>query len=365
MWDSIKKLKYRADANIADAKAELEERLHDRIELPLPGIHGEKLYLTGIGRLRAKAAELDILYEKLPEHRQVHDTIVLDAYSSATIEGARTTVAKVKQSFSNPRTKDDRMVVNTVTGSKFAYEYPITEKNIRKLWDKVVDGVCENEQYKGSYYRNGMVYIGSATEKIHEPASAEQVPLLMKQWFAFREMGKQDLLLNAFAAHFYFVYVHPFCDGNGRTARILNASQLYHGGYKKMRNLPLSTAINKQLSGYYNSLSDSEIVLNGQEQKWLDLSPFVSYMLDAFEQSLADAALSRNTLTGRESRILDRMNKVGINAEITAKKAATILECTPDSARKVLNSLCKKGYLTATASGKTLIYRLDPQFSLD
>ncbi len=365
MWDSIKKLKYRADANLVDAKAELEERLHDRIELPLAGLHGEKLYLTGLGRLRARVAELNILYNNLPEHRRVHDTIVLDAYSSATIEGARTTVAQVKQSFCDPRTKDDRMVVNTVTGCKFAYEYPITGKNIRKLWEKVVDGVCENAQHQGTLYRSGMVYIGNASSTIHTPAAPEQVAELMKRWFAFRETQSQDLLLNAFVAHFYFVYVHPFCDGNGRMARILNASQLYHGGYKKMRNLPLSAAINKQLGGYYSSLSDSGIVLNGQEQKWMDLSPFVSYMLDAFEQCLVDAALSRNALTGRESRILDRMNKVGIHAEITARKAATILECKPDSARKVLNSLCKKGYLTATASGKTLIYRLEPQFSLD
>lgn len=366
MWDSIKKLKYRADADIADAKAELEERLHDRIELPLTGINGEKLYLTGMGGLRARAAELNILYEKLPEHRKVYDTIVLDAYSSATIEGARTTVAKVKQSFSDPRTKDDRMVVNTVIGSKFAYEHPITEKNIRKLWDKIVDGVCENAQYRGTCYRSGMVYIGNASSTVHTPASPEQIAEMMKQWFAFRKTeSKQDMLIYAFAAHFYFVYVHPFCDGNGRTARILNASQLYYGGYKKMRNLPLSTAINKQLSGYYSSLSDSEIVLNGQEQKWLDLSPFVSYMLDVFEQCLVDAALARNVLAQRESKILDRMNKVGMNAEITARKAAAILDCKPDSARKVLNSLCKKGYLTVTASGKTRIYRLEPQFSLD
>ena len=43
MWDTIQKLRFRADANIPDAKAELESRLHDRMELPLPGIHGERL----------------------------------------------------------------------------------------------------------------------------------------------------------------------------------------------------------------------------------------------------------------------------------------------------------------------------------
>ena len=47
----------------------------------------------------------------------------------------------------------------------------------------------------------------------------------MEQWFRFREQDQS--LIVSFAAHFYFVYVHPFCDGNGRTSRIINASSLY------------------------------------------------------------------------------------------------------------------------------------------
>lgn len=85
-------------------------------------------------------------------------------------------------------------------------------------------------------------------------------------------------------------------------------------------NLPLSSAINNQLSGYYGSLADSETVLNGIDGRWLDLSPFVSYMLDAFEHCLIDAALSVNALTEAESKLLERMNKAGLHAEITTKK---------------------------------------------
>ncbi len=50
-------------------------------------------------------------------------------------------------------------------------------------------------------------------------------------------------------------------DGNGRTARIINASSLYHAVWKKMKSLPLSNAINNDLSGYYRSLEDSETQL--------------------------------------------------------------------------------------------------------
>ncbi len=359
MWDTIKKLEYRAKAGISDAVEELSNRLSDRMELPLPGIHGEVLYLTGVSQLRKKAAELDLLNAKLPQNRGIQDTILLDAWSSATIEGARTTVAKVRQSLTDPKTKDDLMVINTIKGSKYAYGRRITSKNIRRLWEIVVADVCENEGQNGSLYRSGMVYVGNADRIIHTPAEAEQLPDLMEQWFRYRESESEDLLIQSFVCHFYFVYLHPFCDGNGRVARILNASQLYHAGYRKMKNLPLSSAINNQLNGYYSSLTDSETPLNGTQPPWLDLSPFVSYMLDAFERCLIDAALSENKLNQKESRLLERMNRVGIHAEITVAKASSVLESSESATRKLLNGLVQKGYLTLDNSSLPYIYRLD------
>lgn len=358
MWDTIQKLRFRAGANILDAQEELNTRLNDCMELPLPGIHGERLFLTNVSGLRKRAAELTKIYESLPDHHGVQDTILLDAWSSATIEGARTTVAQVKKSLSNPRTKDDRMVVNAMIASKYAYERPITGGNIRRLWETVVDGVCENAEQKGKLYRDGMVYIGNASRIVHTPAGVEQLPQLMEHYFGFCQGDEPDLLIRSFAAHFYFAYVHPFCDGNGRTARILNASQLYHGGFRKMKSLPLSNAINNQLSGYYGSLSDSEVPLTDQEGTWLDVSVFVSFMLDAFERCLIDAALSKNTLTEPESDLLQRMNRVGVNAEITVKKAAVILERSESTARAVLKGLVQKGYLTEDTTQQPFRYRL-------
>lgn len=83
MWDTIQKLEYREKANIAEAKLELQERLSDRVELPLPGIHGEKLFLTGASKLRKRSAELNTLYENQSLPRGVKDVILLDAPGKA------------------------------------------------------------------------------------------------------------------------------------------------------------------------------------------------------------------------------------------------------------------------------------------
>ena len=300
MLDTIEKWKYRAKANVPGAKEYLEKRLSDCVLLPMKGLHGEVLKLTGLTELKEKSAALNSMYEAVKTVRGTQDVILLDAWSSATIEGARTTVAQVVASASDPKTKDDKMVLNTIKGSNYAFKVPITEKNIRHLWETVVADVCENEEHKGRLYRDGMVYIGDSTKTIHTPAKPSQLPELMASLFEFLQQEHEDILIASFAAHFYFVYVHPFCDGNGRTVRILNTSYLYHGGYKKMKSLPLSSAINMQLSGYYGSLSDSEKVLYDHSTPWLDISPFVSYMLDIFECCLMDAALAQGKLTTRE-----------------------------------------------------------------
>ena len=100
-------------------------------------------------------------------------------------------------------------------------------------------------------------------------------------------------------------------DGNGRVARIMNASNLYFSGLKKMPRLPLSSAINGNLDRYYGTLADSERAYpDAASGQWLDLSPFVSYMLDMFEQCLISSALAENSLSEHESTILTRMNKV-------------------------------------------------------
>lgn len=358
MWDTIQKLEQLAGAGICRGAAELETRLSDRLELPLSGIHGERLYLTGVKLLRQRAAELEALCEKLPPNRGAVDTIVLDAWSSATIEGARTTVDNVLRCMDNPQTRDDRMVINTVRGYHYAYDRPITEENLRSLWELVVDGVCENEGCRGTLYREAMVYVGSGDRVIHTPAPPEQLPGRMKEWFRYSQAG-EDLLLRSFISHFCFVYLHPFCDGNGRTARILNASQLYHGGYRQMKTLPLVSAINNRLSGYYRSLSDSEKVLNTTQPRWLDLSPFVSFMLDAFEGCLVDAVLSGDALSSAEGKLLERMNRRGSGAEITVQKAGEMLKLEESDTRNLLNGLVRKGYLTVNTAGKEPVYRLE------
>lgn len=359
--DTFEKLEYRIKAGITEAAREKEKRLRNRLRLPLEGLDGERIYLTGLNELEDKAKKLRMLYQEVPESLRISSVVLLDAHSSATIEGARTTVERMKKCLMSPGTKDEKMVANTYKGCLYAYEHPIREENLRELWEIIVQDVCENKEHAGTMYREGMVYIGNERETVHEPAQVKDIPRLMKGLFAFEKECDLEPLIKSFIFHFYFVYVHPFCDGNGRTARTINNSQLYFSGLQKVRSISMATAINRELSGYYRSIRDSEKVIDkNSKNKWLDLTPFTDFMLKMFEDALINAKLADNELSGTQKRILSRMNQSGKKAEITVRKAAELTGLSPDAARKVLNKLANEGYLTIDKSGKTYIYILSP-----
>lgn len=79
--------------------------------------------------------------------------------------------------------------------------------------------------------------------------------------------------------HFYFVYMHPFCDGNGRISRLLTSDFLIHSGLDNFSALTLSKTINETAPAYYQALEDSE---NG----FHDITPFIQYMLKTVYDNL-------------------------------------------------------------------------------
>ena len=361
--DTFEKLEYRIKAGIREAEDEKARRLSDRIKLPLRGLNGEEIFITDLKKLEHRAQQLKKVYEDVPEQARVTSVILLDAHSSATIEGAHTTVERMEKCLQAPETKDEIMVANTYKGCMYAYDHQIDETNIRELWEIIVKDVCENEAFAGTLYRDGMVYVGNETKTEHRPAKAEEIPQLMKMLYAFGRHFKLDPLIKSFAFHFYFVYIHPFCDGNGRIARTINSSQLYFNGFPKVKSIAIATAINRNLSGYYRSIRDCENVIdNRKKHRWLDLSPFVDYMQAIFEESMINARLADNALSEPQRKILDRMNRVGNRAEITVKKAMEITGLPERRSRDALNKLANEGYLTIDKSKKPYVYMLFPHY---
>lgn len=357
MYESYEILKIKEKSGIKEAAQELKYRKRHRELLPLRGLGDIVVYMVQTEDVQKHLKMIDSLYRQVSREKKVKDIILLDAFHSATIEGARTTVESVRESFERPKSKDDKMVVNTIHGLNYAYENQITIKNIRKLWEIVTKDVCENEHLAGTKFRTGMVYVGSNTSVIHTPAKPEIIESMMEELFVFSKSLAYNAWLTACILHFYFVYIHPFCDGNGRMARILTQSFLYQKGLDKIKYLPLSRTINANLSGYYKMLKESEIVrTNGK--RWIDITPFLDYMLDIMEECMALSMKEDNILSTNQRLILAKMQKRGKGTEINIAAAAGILNVSQTTAGRILNELAEMGHLDKIKRGRKNIYIL-------
>ena len=287
------------------------------------------------------------------------DTLLIEAFNSATIEGARTTIENVKSSINNPVSKSDKMVVNDLLAQAEVYRsgYEITTDNIRSLWETVVKDVCENESKKGEKYRNGMVYVSSIIEIIHIPAEANEIEKYMGQLFRYMN-SNENTVIKACIVHFYFVYIHPFCDGNGRMSRLLHNYILYKGGLSNVRAISISEQILLRIGQYSKILHKCEKPTKVDGVNVIDITSFIEYMCRVILEAVRKSKTRCIEFTDDEKIILSKMRKKGLGAEITVIKVSGILGTNEDKSRRVLNSLVDKGVLAKRRVGKRNIYTL-------
>lgn len=352
---SMKELCIRSEIGITEYKNILSDRLKSLRNIGLHGIDNIDIMYNHNDDIVKQLSIISELYKRVKNSGN-KESILIDSFDSATIEGAKTTIENVKKSFNGRvKSKDDKMVINSVKGMKFALNNKIDYINISKLWKTVVDGVCENtEAQKDSKFRTKNVYVGSYTRIVHKPEEPSKITIRMKQMFRFIEESDIDVWIRAIIVHFYFVYIHPMCDGNGRTARIIMSSVLNNYGLDKVRYLQISSVINQNLSSYYKSIKDSEYVNNNM----IDITPFIVYMLNCIERAMVYNIVNSSKIGEHDKKILARMRKRGSGTEITVKKCSRIIGKSESYSRMILNELVDKGLLIKYKSNNKNIYVL-------
>ena len=135
--------------------------------------------------------------------------LTIDAYSSATIEGAHTTLLNVQRALEKgPYNKDELMCVNTIKAYvKLRDVNTLCEESLIDVWFTIVENCCDNTAAGSSGYRTGMVHVGSLDNIVHVPAKPEDIPDLMSDLSNF---SSGHTVLDSILLHFYLVYIHLF-----------------------------------------------------------------------------------------------------------------------------------------------------------
>lgn len=159
----------------------------------------------------------------------------------------------------------------------YAWHATLFPTGYSKLF-KIRAGKLRNDQ-------NGPMQVVSGSighEKIHYLAPpAKGLNQEMTSFLSWWNQGSSQLdgVLRAGIAHFYFVTIHPFDDGNGRLARVLTDLALAQDDYAPHRYYSLSSAIIKHKNDYYN-------ILEKCQKGSVDLTPWLIWFLQTFLQSL-------------------------------------------------------------------------------
>lgn len=205
-------------------------------------------------------------------------------------------------------------------------------------------------------------------EHVHyEAPHADRLPREMERFLVwFNAPPNTDLLLKAALAHFWFVTIHPFEDGNGRIARAIADLSLARSDGHPQRFYSMSAQIESERNDYY-------AVLERCQKGDLDITVWVRWFLECFLRALsrAEDALAMvlrkaalwQELGGLE--INDRQHKIinllldDFKGHLTSGKYAKLTHCSTDTALRDLKDLVSKGVLiSGEAGGRSTNYRL-------
>lgn len=248
----------------------------------------------------------------------------------------------------------------------------VLENSIQKLHALVMSGKKKG-RVKPTPYRDGQNVIRDSGSGaiVYLPPEAKDVPSLMSdllKWVDLSDKEKIPCPIRAAIAHYQFATIHPYYDGNGRTARLLTTLILHLGGYGLKGLFSLEEYYARNLSAYYKALTigpshnyyvgraDAEIT------SWIEY--FCMGMAEAFESVVKKAKEETKPDQSKLLRELDAKKRRGLalfqnQNRITSSDVATLFGLKSRTARDLCQKWVKEGFLVITdPSKKARQYRL-------
>jgi len=185
---------------------------------------------------KASPAPFDRLFGEAPSERSKQqylvNSLMEEAISSSQLEGAATTrqeAKKILREGRRPRNTSERMIVNNYQTIKHVgslRDTPLSRDLILGIHHEITRGTLESENDETEFRTRDDIVVGSKadpTQVYHYPPESDKIPAMIDDLVAFAKNDDAFIhpIVKAIMLHFLIGYIHPFNDGNGRTARLL------------------------------------------------------------------------------------------------------------------------------------------------
>lgn len=255
-------IKFPLIINPIDKKEQV--RLPDRLTLFLVQI---KDYSSLLNTVRENSNRIKSLISELPmvaSNQFFMQMLVDEIKGTNDIENVVSTTEEINKAIDNKDNKKKNVRLQSFAKMYFSIKEGHVSKikkleDIRKLYDFLLKGeISKNKLPDGKLFRNGYVRIGTSTKTVHFPKVTEdEINTQLQFWIQFINNDEIDPILKACISHYYFEYVHPFYDGNGRLGRYIFCS--YIG--KKLdpyTAISFSYQVNLKKTKYYKEFEEVE-----------------------------------------------------------------------------------------------------------
>ncbi len=361
--------------------------IHERKEWPNFIWNKQKLYAL-IAQVRYQQGRLlgamNALGFELREEAML-TALTQDIVKTSEIEGEKLDISQVRSSIAKRLGIDigaapliDRNVegiVEVMLDATGHYNVPLTQERLfawhAALFKTERSGLKRITVGKWRSKNSGAMQVVSGPigrERIHFEAPTynrlnKEMSYFIK-WF--NNSTEPDLIIKSAIAHFWFVTIHPFDDGNGRIARAIADMLLARSEQSKQRFYSMSAQIQLERNAYYN-------ILENCQKGSLDITDWIEWFLNCLQRAIAasDTTLGKvltkaqfwrkhagESFNDRQRAIINRLLD-GFEGKLNSSKWAKITKCSQDTALRDINDLLERHILIKDeAGGRSTSYQL-------
>lgn len=258
---------------------------------------------------------------------------VRSIHSSLAIEANSLSLESVESIVDNKMVLGDRKEIQEVKNANELYEH-INEYNWKNESDFIKAHTLMMKYFDddNGFYRNHGEGVKKGNEITYTAPQSLLVPSLMKSLFKFMIENENEIhpLILSSIFHYYFVYIHPFSDGNGRMARFW-VSLILTNWNSKFEYIPIEEEIYLNQTKYYDSIAQCHI--NG------NVNVFIGFMLMCINSALektTQKTTQKIKLNNNQLKIIELIKE---NPKITRNELASKLDITPEGIKYNLKKL--------------------------
>ncbi len=390
-WDKFRHYQFPNNITPEEAWALLKLRRSANEKTPITSVSGGSFTYSITKRLHQKLNFVDTNgagflahFSTMPSDaaasKYIISSLAEEAIASSQIEGANTTHKVAKEmilSERKPRNRSEQMIVNNYLAIQKMVEWKdldLTESILLDLQKILVNQTTDDSSIIGRFRTDEDDIV------VHDPMTGEIAHIPPKEKTMRSELQKLIMYANALEdddeefthpvikatiLHFWFAYLHPFADGNGRSSRAISYWFLLKRNYWLIEYISVSRAIMQSRKAYDNAFLYSENDDN-------DVTYFLLYIAEAFKKSI----IQFRAHWEEQTRETDELKKTtAVLGQFNVRQIAVLTYFLSHSdeytdaithqnthgisqptAHNDLAFLVKKGYLTQTRKGKRFVY---------